>query len=234
MRTSRKSLKKLSACILAAAMTVTLAAPFSPLAEVKAAGEEAVNLALNAAATANDTETNDYPASKAVDGIVNRDAQKPQSRWATNTSAAQDPKILTVDLGEAKTFQSFVIAWERLNITSYKIQTADSNTEDAEWTTVYEKEGEDPISDLNENIHLAEPVKAQYVRLYVDGYNLNPGNWQSVSVYEFQIYENEIPDELLPEGNYNLLGSAEARDYEPTTGDTQAASMAIDGDQTTR
>ncbi len=158
MRKSRKSLKKLSACILAAAMTVTLAAPFSPLAEVKAAGEEAVNLALNAAATANDTETNDYPASKAVDGIVNRDAQKPQSRWATNTSAAQDPKILTVDLGEAKTFQSFVIAWERLNITSYKIQTADSNTEDAEWTTVYEKEGEDPISDLNENIHLASPV----------------------------------------------------------------------------
>ena len=46
MRKSRKSLKKLSACILAAAMTVTLAAPFSPLAEVKAAGEEAVNLAL--------------------------------------------------------------------------------------------------------------------------------------------------------------------------------------------
>ena len=46
MRKSRKSLKKLSACILAAAMTVTLAAPFSPLAEVKAAGEEAVNLAI--------------------------------------------------------------------------------------------------------------------------------------------------------------------------------------------
>ena len=234
MRTNRKSLKKLSACILAAAMTVTLAAPFSPLAEVKAAGEEAVNLALNAAATANDTETNDYPASKAVDGIVNRDAQKPQSRWATNTSAAQDPKILTVDLGEAKTFQSFVIAWERLNITSYKIQTADSNTEDAEWTTVYEKEGEDPISDLNENIHLASPVEAQYVRLYVDGYNLNPGNWQSVSVYEFQIYEDQIQNEFLPEENYNLEGTAEASDYEPTDDNRQVPDKAIDGDQTTR
>lgn len=234
MRKSRKSLKKLSACILAAAMTVTLAAPFSPLAEVKAAGEEAVNLALNAAATANDTETNDYPASKAVDGIVNRDAQKPQSRWATNTSAAQDPKILTVDLGEAKTFQSFVIAWERLNITSYKIQTADSNTEDAEWTTVYEKEGEDPISNLNENIHLASPVEAQYVRLYVDGYNLNPGNWQSVSVYEFQIYEDQIQNEFLPEENYNLEGTAEASDYEPTDDNRQVPDKAIDGDQTTR
>src|SRR5699024_1724560 len=74
----------------------------------------------------------------------------------------------------------------------------------------------------------------RYVRLYVDGYDLNPGSWQSVSVYEFQVYENEIPDELLTEENYNLEGTAEASDYEPTEGDTQAASMAIDGDQTTR
>ena len=127
-----------------------------------------------------------------------------------------------------------MIAWERLNITSYKIQTADSNTEDAEWTTVYEKEGEDPISDLNENIHLASPVEAQYVRLYVDGYNLNPGNWQSVSVYEFQIYEDQIQNEFLPEENYNLEGTAEASDYEPTDDNRQVPDKAIDGDQTTR
>ena len=140
MRKSRKSLKKLSACILAAAMTVTLAAPFSPLAEVKAAGEEAVNLAIGATATANDSETSDYTADKAIDGIVNRDAPKPQSRWATNTSSAQTPKILTVDLGETKTLQSFVIAWERTNITSYEIQTSDTGGRDAwEWTTGYEK-----------------------------------------------------------------------------------------------
>ena len=91
MRKSSKSLKKLSACILAAAMTVTLAAPFSPLTEVKAAGEEAVNLAFGATATANDTETNDYPASKAIDGVVNREAAKPQSRWATNRSSLLFP-----------------------------------------------------------------------------------------------------------------------------------------------
>lgn len=236
MRKSRKSLKKLSACILAAAMTVTLAAPFSPLAEVKAAGENPVNLALGATATANDVETADYPASKAIDGIVNRDAPKPQSRWATNPNSSQEPKILTLDLGEEKTFQSFVIAWERLNITSYKIQTSDSNTGDAEWTTVYEKAGENPISDLNENIHLAELVTAQYVRLYVDGYNLNPGNWQSVSVYEFQIYENEIPDELLPEENYCLEGTATASNYEETSSNpgSQNGAKAIDGDQETR
>ena len=92
-------------------------------------------------------------ADKAIDGIVNRDAPKPQSRWATNTSSAQTPKILTVDLGEAKTFQSFVIAWERTNITGYEIQTSDTGGSDAsEWTTVYEKEGTEPISELNTNI----------------------------------------------------------------------------------
>lgn len=234
MRKSRKNFQKLSACVLSAAMAVTLAAPLSPLT-VQAAGEEPVNLALDATATANDFETSDYTADKAIDGIVNRDAPKPQSRWATNTSAEQAPKILTVDLGETKTFQSFVIAWERTNITSYEIQTSDTGGSDAsEWTKVYEKQGSDQISDLDENIHLAEPAEARYVRLYVDGYDLNPGSWQSVSVYEFQVYENEIPNELLTEENYNLEGTAEASDYEPTEGDTQAASMAIDGDQTTR
>lgn len=234
MRKSRKNFQKLSACVLSAAMAVTLAAPLSPLT-VQAAGEEPVNLAIGATATANDFETKDYTADQAIDGIVNRDAPKPQSRWATNTSAEQEPKILTVDLGETKTFQSFVIAWERTNITSYEIQTSDTGGSDAsEWTKVYEKQGSDQISDLDENIHLAEPAEARYVRLYVDGYDLNPGSWQSVSVYEFQVYENEIPNELLTEENYNLEGTAEASDYEPTEGDTQAASKAIDGDQTTR
>lgn len=231
MKKQEKSLRRIGAWALAAAMILGVAVPASP---VTVQAEEPVNLALNAEATANDTETDDYQASKAVDGVVNREAAKPQSRWATNTSADQTPKILTVNLGEKKTFQSFVIAWERLNITAYKIQTADSNTEQTEWKTVYTKSETDPISDLNENIHLSEAVEAQYVRLYVDGYNRDPGNWQSVSVYEFQVYENEIPDDLLPEENYNLEGTAEANDYEETEGDTQAPSMAIDGNKETR
>ena len=225
--------KKLGTCILAAVAAAVIAAPLFPLSEVKAA--EPVNLAQGKEATANDTETNAYQASKAVDGVVNRDAEKPQqSRWATNTSAEEQPKILTVDLGERKTFQSFVIAWERLNITHYKIETSNTGNDGA-WTKVYEKAGTDPISNINENIHLAEPVTAQYVRLYVDGYNLDPGNWQSVSVYEFQVYEDEIPDDLLPEENYCLEGSATASNYEQTTPpDSQNAAKAIDGDKTTR
>src|SRR5699024_12171134 len=57
----------------------------------------------------------------------------------------------------------------------------------------------------------------RYVRLYVDGYDLNPGSWQSVSVYEFQVYENEIPNELLTEENYNLEGTAEASEDRKST-----------------
>ena len=68
MRKSRKNFQKLSACVLSAAMAVTLAAPLSPLT-VQAAGEEPVNLAIGATATANDFETNDYTAAKAIDGI---------------------------------------------------------------------------------------------------------------------------------------------------------------------
>lgn len=80
----------------AAAMLLGTALPAAPLT-AEAAETVPVNLALasnGASATANDTETNDYQASKAIDGIVNRDAPKPQSRWATNTSSAQAAKIL--------------------------------------------------------------------------------------------------------------------------------------------
>lgn len=237
MRTNRKSLKKLSACILAAAMTVTLAAPFSPLAEVKAAGEEAVNLAIGATATASESESGtQYTAAKAIDGNADRDVEKAQqSRWATNQLDGERDAWLQVKMNGQHWIQSFVIVWERTNITNYKIQvTRASDPQDDDWETVYTKEGSEDISGEIENIHLPEKVAAESVRLYVEGYNGGTSGWQSVSVYEFQIYEDQIQNEFLPEENYNLEGTAEASDYEPTEGDTQAASMAIDGDQTTR
>lgn len=232
MRKGKKGLKKLSVCALSAAMVMTLAAPFSPLTVQAACG----NLAIGAKATASEQETDYYGPGKAVDGVVNRDASNKaeQSRWATNTHADGKAMWLEVDLGEAKTFQSFVIAWERTNITGYEIQTSQTGGENAEWTTVYEKQGDTDISNVKENIHLARSVTAQYVRLYIDGYNGGDNNWKSVSVYDFQIYENEIPDDLLSDENYNLEGTAKASDYEPTEGDTHSADKAIDGDPTTR
>lgn len=233
MKKQEKSLRRIGAWALVAAMILGVAVPASPLS-AEAAGEEPENLARSATATASEEETSDYTASKAIDGIINREAAKPQSRWATGQHTDSAAQWLKLDLGSEKKFQSFVIAWERTNIHSYKIQTSATGEDNGEWTDIYEKEGEGQISEINENIHLPNPVTARYVRLYVDGYDLTPGDWQSVSVYEFEVYEDEIPDDVLPEENYCLEGTATASDFEPTTGNTQAPDKAIDGDKATR
>ena len=215
----------------------TMALCMSPMQSMPLfASETPESLALNKTVTTSENETSYFTGAMAVDGIVNRDASTnaDQSRWATNTHSDEEAQWLEVDLGEEMTFQSFVIAWERTNITNYQIQISDTGGEDGEWTTVYTKSGDDNISHENENIHLEEAVTARYVRLYVYGYDGGTLNWQSVSVYEFQVYEDEIPADNLPDENYSLEGTAEASDYEPTEGDTQAAGMAIDGDTSTR
>lgn len=97
-----KKLTRAGAGALAGVMIFGLAAPLAPLS-VEAAGE-IENLALNKTATASEQETDSYSAAKAVDGVVNRDAAKPQSRWATNTHSNQEAQWLKVDLGEKRHF----------------------------------------------------------------------------------------------------------------------------------
>lgn len=43
------------------------------------------------------------------------------------------------------------------------------------------------ITSVTSDIQLDEAVTAQYVKLTVNGYTVNPGSWQSVSLYEFKI-----------------------------------------------
>ena len=229
--------KKLGTCILAAVAAAVIAAPLFPLSEVKAA--EPVNLALNKTATASESESGtQYTADKAFDGNADYEAEKAQqSRWATNQLDGERDAWLQVDLDGTHSVQSFVIAWERTNITSYSIQvaTAEAPT-DGDWETVYTKKGDGDISKEIENIHLPEAEDARFVRLYVDGYNGGESGWKSVSVYEFQVYEDAIPDDLLPEENYCLEGTAEASNFEETDNNpgSQNAAKAIDGDKSTR
>ena len=119
MKKQEKSLRRIGAWALVAAMILGVAVPASPLS-AEAAGEEPENLARSATATASEEETSDYTASKAIDGIINREAAKPQSRWATGQHTDSAAQWLKLDLGSEKKFQSFVIAWERTNIHSYK------------------------------------------------------------------------------------------------------------------
>ena len=172
-----KKLTRAGAGALAGVMVFGLAAPLAPLS-VEAA-DEVKNLAIGSTATVNDKETDYWGADKAVDGIVNRTAAKrDQSRWATNVGGDADAKWLKIDLKEAKTFQSFVLAWERRNITGYKIQISQTG-EDNSWEDVYTKTGASHISHINENIHLPEAKTARYVRLYIDGYTANAADDQT-------------------------------------------------------
>ena len=215
--------KRFGAGVLSAALVLTSIAVV-PAQEIKAADDLEINYALGASATVSEQETDYWGADKAVDGIVNRDepVKANHSRWATNPSSSQTPRILTVDLGVERTFDHFVIEWERTNITNFKIAVADSA--DGEWTNVYVKDDGENVSSLTSDIKLDEAATGRFVRLTVDGYKADPGSWQSVSLYEFKV--------LGDVENLSLDATAAANGYEGGT--NFVAGNAIDGNDTTR
>ena len=216
-----KKLKKGVVSVVAASMLVTSVMPFQASARELAARDltYTVNHALGGTATVNDAETDYWGADKAIDGIVNRDAEKPeQSRWSTNQDTNQGEKVLTVDLNESKTFDSFVIEWERTNITSFKIQVSEDGSE---YSTVYTKPDKEEISSLTTRIELEKPATGRFVKLVVDGYTPGDLNWQSVSLYEFEILQEKT------EANLALDATATANGYESGTAFT--ADKANDG-----
>ena len=75
--------KRWTAALSAAAILLT---PMATQAQSPDQETTQINHALTGTATANDTETNDWGADKAIDGIVNRDEtnKQNQSRWSTN------------------------------------------------------------------------------------------------------------------------------------------------------
>lgn len=216
----RASAGALSAAMVLGSVTVAPAVKAENVEEK--AGYE-VNYALNSKVTASNQEVaNQWGPEKAVDGIVNRDAAKPeQSRWSTEQSTTQEARTLTLDLGTVKTFSQFVIEWERTNITNFKISVSD--TENGEYKDVYVKENGKNITSLTSRISLEEAATGRFVRLTVNGYTLNPGNWQSVSLYEFKV---------LGEAENLSKGAIVKADGHETDDFTEA--KAIDGDDTTR
>ena len=180
-----------------------------------------VNHALQGSATVNDAETSYWGADKAIDGVVNRDAAKPdQSRWSTNVGTT--PKILTVDLGSEKSFSEFKIEWERTNIKGYNIAISNDGEN---YTTVYTKPDDTNIPSLTTEITLENSVLARYVKLTVDKYDGGDINWASVSLYEFEILGEETHENLA-------LNATAASSGNETTG--LNANNVKDEDMTTR
>ena len=188
--------KKVLVSALTASMSVSTLVPgimvFANNPVAPASITTKVNHALQGTATVNDSETNYWGGDKAIDGIVNRDAAKPdQSRWSTNVGTT--PKILTVDLGSEKSFSEFKIEWERTNIKGYNIAISNDGEN---YTTVYTKPDDTNIPSLSTEIVLESSVLARYVKLTVDKYDGGDINWASVSLYEFEILGEETHENL--------------------------------------
>ncbi|MEG0694793.1 MAG: discoidin domain-containing protein [Erysipelotrichaceae bacterium] len=187
-----------------------------------------VNLALSGSATANDSETDAYGASKAIDGVTNRTAPKPQSRWATNQSqSGTDVKTLTIDLGAVKSFNEFKIEWERKNIQGFNIEVSD--TVEGAYKKVYTKENDTNITSFTSAITLSEATSARFVRLNVTKYDGGSENWKSVSVYEFGIYTT-IANDNLALGSQVIATSNGVEDNAPSLN----ADKFKDGNMNTR
>ena len=138
-----------------------------------------VNHALNGTATANNSETSYWGPDKAIDGIVNRDAAKPdQSRWSTNMGTT--PMVLTIDLKEEKAFSEFKIEWERKNIKGFNISISNDNNE---YTPVYTKPDDSNITSLTTTVTLENSVSARYVKLTVDNYDdIEAAGWLCIAI----------------------------------------------------
>lgn len=139
------------------------------------------NVALNKTGQSSSNETADLNASKAFDG----DTSSRSSRWSSNTGGA--PHWLYVDLGEARDITTVRIYWETRKATNYEIQISDDAQD---WNTV-KTLTERPAS-TTDTITLDDTVQARYVRLYISASDAkdpdSDGTWNSISVYEMEVY----------------------------------------------
>ncbi|MDZ4992914.1 family 20 glycosylhydrolase [Clostridium perfringens] len=143
--------------------------------------EIGVNIALNKTATASASETNSLTPNKVVDG----DTSSKDSRWSSGSFSNGAKQWITIDLEKESTFDKVRLFWEAANAKVYEVQTSNDNEN---WTTVHRNEaGKGGV----ETIELSEKQNARYVRVLCE--KNNPDVWSSVSLYEVEIYNGEIP-----------------------------------------
>lgn len=174
-----KKLKQMGAWLLA--FSLVLGSAQLPAIGAKAAEG---NLALSATATASGVEADTLPAAQANDGDAS-------TRWASPVSS--DEQWLQLSWSTAQTMKSFSISWERRNATNYAIEISNDGTE---WQAV--KSFTAKPQNTTQQVTLNTAVQAKYVRLHIiehDEAGLGSEvSWNNVSVYEFEVYEGEIPD----------------------------------------
>ncbi|WP_066676875.1 discoidin domain-containing protein [Clostridium septicum] len=188
----RKGIKRILPLFLVFAMMIGNVYTF---ANVNISAERE-NLALNKDAFASSEETTTLTASKVTDGQIDREGAK-TSRWACERHE-QNPWV-AIDFGAKTKFNEVVIEWERKNINSYKIETSDNRES---WTTIYTGEKASAYRDI---INVGEQ-DSRYVRVLVSGYSPSEEgsdiSWETVSIYEIEVYRNQNVSK--PEAGVNV------------------------------
>ena len=139
------------------------------------------DLAKGAAVTASGQNSSNEAASMAVDG-------DDTTKWCDTTGGT---KWLTVDLGEPKVIDTYVVknagfGGERddYNTGDWQIQVMDQN---GEWVTVDSVE-ENPLDSYTGHIR---PVYTQYVRLNITAPTRQPTGNDVARIYGFELYQTE-------------------------------------------
>ena len=140
---------------------------------------DAVNLALNKAATASGAEGAGTSASKAVDGDLT-------TRWS---SRFQDNEWITVDLGACYRLNRVRLIWESAYATSYNIEISGDGENYTLAKAVTGAKGGTQEIDIRAN---GQPVEAQFVRILCKTRNTGYG----ASLWELEVYGDAQCEQL--------------------------------------
>ena len=195
----RRLLSALLACTMAATAVLGTGSLTVRADEVK------VNYALQGVASASKSPISYWGPDKLIDGIVNRDASKPnQSRWSSESGA---PGWVKIDLTEIRKFDEIKIAWENGKTRRFHIEMSD---DDQTYQTIYTSEDLEDGHPMDTTIPLEREQFGRYIKITVDA--LIPGAYPSVSIYEVEINGKKTVEDGVKEfrANYALNCDASA------------------------
>lgn len=194
--------------------------------EVKTSGE---NLALHSGVrvSADSRESGAFSADMVRDGI--KDDKK--QRWSSANDWDNNEHWLEISFPEEVTVGLIRIYWERTNACYY---TLEYSSDRKNWLTAAEFRDR-PSQDM-QDIYLAEPVSAKYLRLHVMDVIKEEEDlslyYQNVSVLEMEVYEgiedNFVIEKLkIPQAGRRWLAENEAYIEEAAGGQYQESIVAV-------
>ena len=148
------------------------------------------NIARESGVTASATSVENgttFTADKARDG----NKTDRNSRWATNVDV-KNPTI-TYNLGATYNVGSVILYWESNSPDKWHVQTSMDGTQ---WTTQKSFEGKLTSGAPIQTVNFDNVVQARYVRVWVEKYSSD--FWNNVSMYEFEVYQEESEIVVTP------------------------------------